>query len=146
MNYLKSRSLSNCVFLKLIYEKLKKHERCIFIARYDKEGISAPEVVARSNLVISAAYTSPTGEALGAKVKAIYYEPGGHHIGKKYYLNRIPNLVAHNYGELEQLINYWLYEVTDEEFENFLKNYVKDEMDPYLDGKALTRFRKLLME
>ena len=36
--------------------------------------------------------------------------------------------------------------VTKEEFENFLDKYVKDEIDPYLDGKALTRLRKLLME
>jgi hypothetical protein len=53
--------------------------------------------------------------------------------------------VAHNYEELKKLVNYWLYEVTDKEFDNFLNKYVKNEIDPYLDGKALTRLRKLLM-
>jgi len=128
-----------------IYDKLKNHERCIFFSRYDESGISAPEVIAASDLVISAAYTSPTVEALGAKKKAIYYDVGGHNIGDKYYFNRFPKFVAHDYNELKKLVNYWLNEVTDREFEDFLNVYVKNEMDPYLDGKALTRLRKLLM-
>lgn len=133
-------------FLVPVYKKLKDHERCFFFTRYEREGISALDAVAQSDLVISAAYTSTTAEALGAKVKAIYYEPGGRDLGNKYYFNRIPNFVAHDYDELKRLVNYWLYEVTDKEFEKFLNKYVKDEMDPYLDGKALTRLRKILMK
>lgn len=132
-------------YLKSIYKKLKNHKRCLFIARYDKEGISAIEVIAQSDLVISAAYTSTTGEALGAKIRAIYYDPCANEIGNKYYFNKIPNFVAHNYDELKRLINYWLYKITDREFEDFLDNYVKNEMDSYLDCKAITRLRKLLI-
>lgn len=128
-----------------LYEKLKNHERCVFFYRYNKEGVSSPEVIAVSDVVISAAYTSPSAEALGARKKAIYYDVAGHEIGDKYYYNRYPNFVAHNYGELKNLVNYWLNEVTDREFEDFLNTYVKDEIDPYLDGRALTRMRKLLM-
>lgn len=129
-----------------IYNKLKKHDRCVFIARYEEEGISSPEVVAVSNLVISAAYTSTTAEALGARKRAIYYDVAGHDIGDKYYYNRFPNFVAHNYGALKRLVEYWLYEATDDDFTNLLDKYVKDEIDPYLDGMALSRMRKLLME
>ena len=128
-----------------VYDKLKNHERCIFFSRYDELGISAPEVIAVSDLVISAAYTSTTVEALGAKKKAVYYDVGGHNTGDKYYFNRFPKFVAHDYNELKKLVNYWLNEVTDREFEDFLNIYVKNEIDPYLDGKALTRLRKLLM-
>lgn len=129
-----------------IYNKLKDHERCVFFSRWGKEGISAPEVIAASDLVISAPYTSAAAEALGAKKRAIYYDAVGHDTGDKYYFNKFPNFVAHNYGELKKLINYWLYEITDKEFDDFLNKYVKDEIDPYLDGKALTRLRKLLMQ
>jgi polysaccharide biosynthesis PFTS motif protein len=133
-------------FLISVYNKLKHHERCIFFARGDKEGISAPEVIAVSDLVISAIYTSPTAEALAARKKAIYYDASGKSIGDKYYYNRYPKFVAHNFKELKKLVNYWLYGVTDEEFNNFLNTYVKDEIDPYLDGKALSRLRNMLME
>lgn len=74
--------------------------------------------------------------------KAIYYDVTGKHIGDNYYYNRFPNLVAHNYEELKRLINYWLYEITDQEFNNFLNRYVKDELDPYLDSKAISRLQK----
>lgn len=129
-----------------IYEKIRDHDRCLFFSRFDEFGISAAEVIAESDFVISAAYTSTAAEALGAKIKSIYYDVAGHELGDKYYFNRYPNFVAHNYEELKQLVKYWLYEITDAEFEDFLNTYVKDEIDPYLDGKAISRFRQLLME
>jgi polysaccharide biosynthesis PFTS motif protein len=130
--------------LDLIYDKIKNHERCLMFYMWGDKGISVAEVIAASDFVISCSYTSPTAEALGARVKAIYYDVSGHDIGEKYYYNRYPNFVAHNYKELKKLMNYWLNEVTNDEFEEFLIKYVKDEIDPYLDGKALTRLRKLL--
>jgi polysaccharide biosynthesis PFTS motif protein len=133
-------------FLVSTYKQLENHERCIFFARYDQEGISAPEVISVSDLVVSASFTSPTAEALGARKKAIYYDVSGKYKGERFYYNRFPNFVAHSYEELKILINYWLYDVTEEEFNNFLNTYVKDEIDPYLDGKALSRLRKMLME
>lgn len=130
-------------YLNPIYDKLKNHERCLIY--YMWEGISASEVIAFSDFVISAAYTSTSAEALAARKKAIYYDVAGHDIGDKFYYNRYPNFVAHNYEELKKLINYWMNQVTDSEFEKFLNHYVKDEIDPYLDCRALTRLRKLLM-
>jgi len=128
------------------YDELKNHERCLLFYMWNKEGISAVEVIAESDLVISAPYTSPSAEALGAKKKAIYYDFTAHHIGDRYYYNRFPNFVAHSYDELKKLTHYWLYEATNNDFESFLNTYIKDEIDPYLDGKALTRLRKLLRE
>lgn len=125
-----------------VYEKLENHERCVFVRK--AECIFSTEVIALSDLVISAAYTSTNAEALGAKTKAIYYDVAGTDIGDNYYFNKFPNFVAHDYEELKRLVNYWLYEVTDEKFENFLNTYVKDEIDPYLDGKAIDRLQILL--
>lgn len=128
-----------------VYEKLEKHERCMVIRKTETDCIFTPEVIALSDFVISAAYTSTTAEALGARKKAIYYDVAGTDIGDNYYFNKFPNLVAHNYEELIKLVNYWLYEVTDEKFENFLNTYVKGEIDPYLDGKAIDRLQALLI-
>lgn len=133
-------------YLISIYDKLKNHERCLLFYRYDTEGVSSPEVIAVSDLVISCAYTSPTAEALGAKKKAIYYDVVGKELGDGYYFNRIPKFVAHNYEELKKFVNYWLNDVKESEFEEFLNTYVKDEIDPYLDRNALTRMRKMLLE
>jgi len=129
-----------------VYEKIQNHERCLLFYMWDTDKISASEVIAVSDLVISAAYTSPSAEALGARTKAIYYDVVGHDIGERYYYDRYPHFVAHNYEELKKFTNYWLNECTQKEFEEFLITYVKDEIDPYLDGKALTRLRKLLMD
>jgi len=129
-----------------IYDKLENHDRCVLFYRWNEQGISAVEVIAESVLVISATYVSTTAEALGARKRAIYYDVASQYIGDRYYFNRFPNFVAHNYDELKELVHYWLYEVTDKDFEDFLNTYVKDEIDPYLDGKALTRLRRLLRE
>jgi polysaccharide biosynthesis PFTS motif protein len=133
-------------YLNEIYNKLKNHPRVLLFYMWDKEGISASEIIACSEFIISCAYTSPTAEALGTKKKAIYYDVSGRNVGEGYYYNRYPNFVAHNYEDLKNLTNYWLNVVTDKEFEMFLDTNVKDEIDPFLDGKALTRLRGLLME
>lgn len=127
-----------------IYEKLKNHERCIFFSRYDGTGISAPEVIAKSDLVITAAYTSTTMEAFGANKKAFFYDISGKHLGEGYYFNKFPNLVAHNYSELEKLTNYWMNKVNKKKLRDYQKKYILNEFDPYLDGKALSRLREKL--
>ena len=127
-----------------VYEKLENHERCVVVRKTDTDCIFSTEVIALSDLVISAAYTSTNAEALGAKTKAIYYDVAGTDIGDNYYFNKFPNFVAHDYDELKKLVKYWLYDVNDEQFEEFLNMYVKGEIDPYLDGKAIDRLHALL--
>jgi len=132
-------------YLEDVYAGLKNHPRCLFFYHFDR-GISASEVIAFCDLVVSCAYTSTTAEALSAKKKAIYYDAGGTDIGNKHYFNTIPNFVAHSYEDLKKLVGHWLYDVADSDFEDFLNLYVKDEIDPYMDCNALTRLRKLLLE
>ncbi len=120
--------------------ELRKHPRC-HLTGYNGD---PSEVISASDLTITFAFSSSTVEALGARKKAIFFDPSNRWRGCRY--DRIPNLVAHNYDELKKLVHYWLYEVTDKDFEDFLNTYVRDEIDPYLDGKALTRLRRLLSE
>jgi polysaccharide biosynthesis PFTS motif protein len=129
-----------------VYEKLEQHPRCIVVRKTERDCIFSTEVIAVSDLVISAAYTSTTAEALASKTKAIYYDIAGNDLGEQFYFNKFPNLVAHNYDELVKLVKFWLYEMNHGEFEKFLETYVKNEIDPYLDGNAITRLQTLLRE
>ncbi len=119
-------------------DRLRKHPRC-YVTGYQGD---PSEVIAMSDLTITYAFSSSTLEALGARKKAVFFDPGNRRRGCLY--DKIPNFVAHNYNKLKKLVHYWLYEVTDKGFEDFLNTHVKDEIDPYLDGKALSRFRELL--
>jgi len=121
-------------------DELKKHPRC-YITGYKGD---PSEIIAMSDLTITYAFSSSTVEALGAGRKAIFFDPGNRWRGYRY--DRIPNLVAHSYEELKRLTQKLLYETTEEEYRVFLDTHVKGMMDPYLDGKALTRFRRLLKE
>ncbi len=131
--------------IRRIYDKLQAHERCLFFYRYDKGGISAPEVIAASYLTISAAYPSTTAEALGAGKRGMYYDSGGRHTGPGYYFNRFPHFVAHDYDGLKKEAKYWLG-LKESGFRKFLDKYARDEIDPYLDSRAMSRLAELLME
>jgi len=121
-----------------IYEKLRTHERCYATGNIG----DAAEAIAASDLIVSACFTSCTVEALGARRKAIYFDATNRFKG--YYYDHFPRLVAHGYDELRKLVQYWLYDITPDEFDNYLETYVKGELDAYVDGRAITRFRELL--
>ena len=121
------------------YQKLKNHPRCYLT---EELGSDPAETIAGADLVISAAFTTPTIEALCAKKKAIYFDPTGKF--RETYFDNIPGFVAHDYDELKIAIDYWLNEITDEQFLEFLNRHVLRELDEYLDGMAITRFRQKL--
>ena len=129
--------------LQTVYMKLREHERCLLFPTPEGDRGSSSEVIAKSDFVISAAYTSPTIEALGAGIRGMFYDVGAKKVGDGYYFNKFPNLVAHDYAELKKLMKYWLG-MTEKKFKEYLEKYIKDEFDPYLDGKALSRFRTML--
>ncbi|MFH2106789.1 MAG: polysaccharide biosynthesis PFTS motif protein [Candidatus Micrarchaeota archaeon] len=133
--------------IRLIYEKLRNHERCLLFPTKDGDLGSSAEVIAKSDFVIGAVYTSPVVEALGTHKKAIYYDVSGYDAGKKgIYFSDIPDLVAHSYGEMKELMAHWMKKTDEKKFDGFLNKYVKGEMDEYLDQKAINRFRKMLMD
>lgn len=122
------------------YEKMKRNSKFYFL-----EDLHDPSVVnAVCDLNISACFTSTLNESLGYRKKAIYFDAVNNFRGC--YYDCFPNLVAHTYDELIKLVDYWLYEVTDKEFSDYIDKYIKAEIDPYADGKATTRFRELLIK
>jgi len=130
---------SNDFNLVSLYDRLANYPNCYFTG-YDT---SSAEVQALSSLVISFPFTSATIEAIGAKVKAIYYAPN-----EKYwesYYEKIPDLVAHNHTELVRMAERLLYHTTSSKYENHIEKYMKDRIVPFLDANAITRFRNLIV-
>jgi polysaccharide biosynthesis PFTS motif protein len=118
------------------YISLRNHPRCYFTGdRFDPS-----ETIAASDLVISSCFTSTTIEALGARKRAIYFDATDKF--RDYYYDKFPNLVAHSYENLQEMVNYWLFKISDDDFNKYLNDYVKNELDAYVDGKALSRFRE----
>lgn len=123
-----------------LWDELKSHERVFWAG--DRGDV--PTIMALSDLVVTACMSSPTVEALGIGKRAFWYEPGEKHRGLAY--DKIPGLIAHGYGELSSSVRRHLYDITDEEHSRYLEENIKGKLEPYLDGRALTRFRKLLSE
>lgn len=99
-------------------------------------------VIAGSDLTVTFSYSSVTAEALGARRRAIWYEPGQRWRGALY--DRIPGLVTHGYDELVKRTRELLHEPDDAGWDRYLDTEVKGLVEDYLDGAALTRFRALL--
>ena len=121
-----------------ILEKLKGYPNC-YIAEYNADPV---DIIKASSLIVTYAFSSSTIEALGARKKAIFYDPLERFRGYSY--DEIPDFVAHGYKELKYLIKKLLYDVTNEEYEEYLNREVLNKIEDYLDGNGLTRFRNLL--
>jgi len=125
--------------LRSSYERLRDHPRCIVFSGYEAE---TSEVIAASDIVISACFTSPSIEALGARVRAMFYDAAGRFRG--YYPDGFPGLVAHGYPDLVRLVRFWLYGQSDLDFHEYLETHIRGEVDGFIDGKAVSRFRRKL--
>lgn len=124
--------------LENLYQRLGRHPRVYFTGY----ATCASEVIAQCDLVVSFPFTSTTVEALGARTKAIYYDPLNTY--RSPYEVRIPGLVVHGFEKLCHRVEELLYQTTREDYGQYLERYVKGELEPYLDGLALTRFREEL--
>jgi hypothetical protein len=121
------------------YTKLRDHPRCVV---FSGDEADTSEVIAASQLVISACFTSPTIEALGGRGRGIFYDATGKFRGC--YPDAFPMMVAHDYQDLKKYAYYWLYQNSDEDFQKYLAEHIEHEVDSYADGGAVTRFRKKL--
>lgn len=122
-----------------IYDQVHSHPRCY--STNDEERDSA-EVIAISDLVIAACFTSSVIESLGVRKKAMYFDATNRFSG--FYFDSFPKMVAHNIPELKEFVNYWLYEIREKELDEYLRSYVIGELVAHADGQAITRFRQAL--
>lgn len=122
---------------KKIYEVFCKQKN-VRILKGDEDTLRA---IGESDLVISIAYTSTTIEALGKKIKGLYFDPLNKYRGTVF--DKIPKFVAHNYNELCEYIEFWL-SIPAKDFDEIIEKFIKPEIDPFCDGQAINRFRKIL--
>lgn len=118
-------------------DSLLDHPRCMLIG----SGVTSGAVIFESDLTVSMAYTSTTVEALGARRRAIYYDPCGKF--RESYYEQFPNLVAHDREELARLCNHWL-SMSEADFQKYLDEHVAPEFGGCLDSGAVARFREAL--
>jgi len=119
-------------------DRLLEHPRCLPLGA----DVAPGAVIAEADLTISIAYTSTTVEALGARRRALYFDPGGRFPNS--YYDRFPNLVAHDRAMLARLCEHWL-EMPEADFQKYLDHYIAPEFGGYLDAGAVPRFRSALV-
>jgi len=125
-----------------IYSKFYTHPRCFCIKGGEERWASTSEIIAFSELTISFPFTSTTFEALTARKKAIWYDATNKF--RNTFYDNIPGLVCHSYEELLNRVNELLFRTSEQEYDNYLDKYVKNKLESYLDGRAISRFRYFL--
>jgi len=120
------------------YDGFSSHKRCCVLPEY----ISPSEVIAFSDLIVAVPFTSPAFEALCARKKAIYYDVFDKYRGS--ILDQVPGLVIHDYQNFTKRVKELLFETDEEAYNKYLDTQAKGKIEPFFDGMAVTRFRKLL--
>jgi hypothetical protein len=126
-----------------IYGKLQKHARCL-IAPNPVFPYSPYEIMGISDLVITVFSSSILTEALSAGLKTICFAPG-RDVYPDFWnrMGKIPGIYVKSYEELRDLANYLLKDKTGENAKR-QESYVKDCIDRYCDGKAISRISDYL--
>lgn len=120
-----------------IYNTMDSHPRITVCSNQ----ADASEIIAISDMVASFSFTSTTYEALSANRPAIWHDPLGCYVNTIY--GKIKGLTTHNYKEFKQRI-LEIKSMKDRIYQNPIP-VNSSLMDPYRDGKAIDRFRDLLI-
>ena len=118
-----------------IYDKMSSHPR----VKICSNQVDASELISISDMVVSFPFTSTTFEALSTNKPAIWHDPVGYYRDTLY--GKVEGVVTHGYEELKAKV----LEIKDKS--GYYQNPIPMNsplMDPYRDGKAIERFRKLL--
>jgi len=130
-------------YIKDILRELLQNER--FCEVTNDQGIVNYELLGSSDLVISGATSTMIYVSLAGGIKTISYDPGNKYFQKFIITENFPNLCAHDFNELVDLIEYWLYKSTDDDFRAFIDDYIRPNIDPYCDGRAIERLQEILL-
>jgi len=120
-----------------IYNKMGIHPRIKICSNQ----VDASELISVSDVVVSFPFTSTTFEALSTNKPAIWHDPLGYYRDTLY--GKAGGVVTHSYEELKSKVL---------EIKKNLEDYQNPMpmnsplMDPYRDGKAIDRFRDLLID
>ncbi len=116
-----------------LYDEIASHPR----VRFFDSRADPLDLILSSDMVLSFPFTSPTFEALSIDKPALWHDPLGLYCNTVYDLG----IVTHNYKELRNKIKdvqmgRWVYPFSG----------ASPLIDPFRDGKAIERFREVLVE
>lgn len=120
-----------------LYQQMEKHPRIKMFSNAD----DASAIMAQSHLIVSFPFASTTFEAMSACLPAIWHDPAG--LYKNTHFAQIKGVVTHNYEQLEEIVLSFKNNRSAKYESPFPKG--SPFMDPYRDGKAIERFRELLV-
>lgn len=119
------------------YERLARHERVLILAPEE----SPSELMAAADAVVSFPFTSTTFEALAAGRKALWFDATDKFRGT--FFDAVPGLVCHDTESLKRRCAE-LLACGGDAWKAFIDERVRGTVEPYCDGRALTRWRELL--
>jgi polysaccharide biosynthesis PFTS motif protein len=120
-----------------LYKKMGNHPRITTYLDYE----DSSELISISDMVISFPFTSTTFEALSVNKPAIWHDPMGYYRDTPYA--EVGGVTTHSYEELrEKVIE--IKNMKPGTYQNPIE-IGSPLMDPYRDGKAIDRFRELLI-
>lgn len=120
-----------------LYEKMSTHPRITICS--DREDSS--ELISFSDMVISFPFTSTTFEALSVNKPAVWHDPFGYYRDTPYA--KVDGVTTHSYEELKEKV-LEIKNMKPGTYQNPIETG-SPLMDPYRDGKAIDRFRELLI-
>ena len=142
-NFNDYKKLFNKETMKLL-SKIDNHKRCRIV---NKLNISSYQTIGISDIVISAPMSSITHESYFSGVKTISYDPEHQYKGFPSITRSIKHCNATNHDELKSSLDYWLTEVSDEEYVNFLKEHIEPKIGNKCGkGETLKETRNFLCE
>ncbi len=119
-----------------LYNKMDTHPRITICP----DQVDATELISVSNMLISFPFTSTTFEALSVNKPAIWHDPVGRY--RKTPYGKIGGVITHSYEELKTMVLKF-NKINPGDYQNPIPKS-SPLMDPYMDGKAIDRFRELL--
>lgn len=120
-----------------LYKRMDMHPR---IKLYS-DGADSSDLISISDMVISFPFTSTTFEALSVNRPAIWHDSMGYYRDTQY--GKIDGVTTHGYEDLKKMI-LEIKGMKPGEYENPIPIY-SPLLDPFRDGKAIDRFRDLLI-
>ena len=120
-----------------LYTEMEKHPRIKILTNEFDSSL----LMANADLCISFPFTSTTTEALSANIKSIWHDPGEHYRNTPYGQNT--KAVTFGYRDLKTKV----MEIKAMPPDTYKTPIPLDSnlLDPFRDGKAVDRFRDLLI-
>ena len=106
-----------------IINQIRSKKNCLYLNDYNFNSL---ETIGISDLIISAPISSVLYESLSAGKRTISFDPMSQYADFDVPSQKFPFFSARSYDELDQLFHYWLFDVNDTDFREYLnKNLLR---------------------